>query len=1357
MNIEKNFYAPSASGLGATRRAAVLLLVMLFTTATAWAIKTETPVSYTIQRVNTTFSIKLAGSSVTDSWITTTPNWAENDSHELANGMTVKPSETVAWSQISLHTWSSTTFTFTAPSNIAITGVTFKNSNADVSVSSHSEPGPTYTVTLAESTYFNSFVVTYAYISGKCGSNATWTLSKQNGQYTALTIGGSGAMNNYGYTTVDGLWRTNAPWDWQDLKSVTIGNNITSVGDYAFIGCQQLSSLTIGTGVQTIGTNAFDHCDALTQVTLPASVSSIGTSGFRNCVGLTRVNIQRTDGLVTLGSTCFYGCDALQYIVAPTLALALQYKTVSNWSSYAAKMSAELGGYAFYATNEGGTAAYAITCETDLRNLASIINDKSEGFINGKNFRQTASIALGNTEFMPIGYNDYHYFSGTYDGGGYTISGLNTGESHNCHYWGFFGYVKNGTVKNVRLLSPSVSPKLYEAALGVGALIGLTDNATVQNCVIISPSIGLYNYSVNCFVGSIIGKNNSSLLKNLYYYGSNHNIAVGRNDDVYSTNVVRARKVTIGSGISSITPTATDMENGFVYNNDSYYRDGLELTLASNLSATDKTKIVYKANSVVLNGNTYTVNGRDGDVTLTAKLGYNPELTVTDITGTTAHATWTECPGVASYTLQLASDDKFIPGSDDARIFSNDASDPTNVPDGWTYNIHNTSGTYLQLMSGNYVITEAFDAPAYTELLLTFYMRTYGGTQHPSVTVEYSTDDGTTWSNPQTFSAYGNWMVKKTCSFIFRFEASSVRFRIASTSTSSSVGVGINNIVLTRDEDSLEGSIISSTTVSSTSYEFTGLAPFTTYYIRVKGNDGWSVKQFTTVPWSGDGTKSSPYIIESASQLDLLAHSVNGTHGVPLQYGGYKGVYFKLGNDINYHHTSDWNAFASQENNYEAIGNSGNDGNTYFSGHFDGNNKTISGIRIYKGGTGYADMNQGIFGQIEDADIHDLTLADARITGDDDIGGIVGNNSSGTVSGCHVADDVAVCAVNSNSLYHGGIVGDNYHGTIENCTSAATLTIPSDATNCKSYGGIAGVNAGTLRDNLVIGATVPAAADNYYGAIAGGANAVEGIIQRNYYTACNVAGTPNATGVGCKNADVTTNDGAVPALRDGADNTDAISLFAALPATLDLGWGAGKYPMQIAGRTLQTGSWNTFAVPFNAAIPDGWTVKELTNATDDGSTLTLTFSDAASIVAGKPYLVQVASAVENPTFNNVTVSSTPVPTVFGGVISFVPTFGLTALPEGKDKILFLATGNTLKHPSAEGQNLKGFRAYFQLLNTSQARAFILDLGDNVTSIHHAECNMHNYDNGATYNLSGQKVSDDYKGIVIKNGKKITRN
>ena len=284
----------------------------------------------------------------------------------------------------------------------------------------------------------------------------------------------------------------------------------------------------------------------------------------------------------------------------------------------------------------------------------------------------------------------------------------------------------------------------------------------------------------------------------------------------------------------------------------------------------------------------------------------------------------------------------------------------------------------------------------------------------------------------------------------------------------------------------------------------------------------------SVIDWAteSDGDADHPYMIYNKDQLDLLAYRVNGTHGETRQIDGYSGKYFKLGNDINYSHTSDWNNFTSDENNFEAIGGNFDSYNSHFRGHFDGNNKTISGIRIYKDGNGYADNYQGIFGRTANgADIHDLTLADARITGHDDIGGIVGiNGYNSTVNRCHVAANVAICAVQPNVSSHGGIVGYSDRGTIENCISAATLTVV-DADNSNYYGGIVGTNRqySTLHDNLVIGATVPAVKANNYGAITGYND--RSTLQRNYYTACKVADVENATGVGSCNADVT--DGAV--------------------------------------------------------------------------------------------------------------------------------------------------------------------------------------------------------------------------------------
>ena len=485
--------------------------------------------------------------------------------------MTIEPSQNVYYTANSIRTYDlgPTTFTFKAPNSIAITNVVFMNGFSSVSAT-YSGNETEYKVTLDRSTTFSGFNVTYGYISGSCGSNATWSLGKQNGQYTKLTISGSGATDTYSTTTVGGIARTTAPWGY-DLTSVTIGSSITSIGNNAFSGC----------------------------------------------TGLQHLNIQRTDGLVTLGSNGLSGCDALQYIVAPTPALAVQYKTASNWNTYEGKMSAEFGDYVFYATNEGGTPAYAITNESDLRHLASAINNGNEGIANGKTFRQTKTITLSSTNFDRIGYNDYHYFTGTYDGGSdYTISDLNVGNVSGGKYFGLFGYVKNGTVKNVRLVNSTVSATGLGACLG--SLIGKTYNAAVRNCVVFDPhyvTSGAHN-------GAIIGSNSSSTLENLYFYDGDLNNAIGNGGS--GTNVGRVRKVILGSGIGSVTPainpTSTILDNGFVYDNKTYYREGLELTLASNLSATGN-HVVYKADNNTLTGNTYTVSGTD--VTLTALLEYN--------------------------------------------------------------------------------------------------------------------------------------------------------------------------------------------------------------------------------------------------------------------------------------------------------------------------------------------------------------------------------------------------------------------------------------------------------------------------------------------------------------------------------------------------------------------------------------------------------------------------------------------------------------------------------------------------------------------------------------------------------------
>ena len=214
-------------------------------------------------------------------------------------------------------------------------------------------------------------------------------------------------------------------------------------------------------------------------------------------------------------------------------------------------------------------------------------------------------------------------------------------------------------------------------------------------------------------------------------------------------------------------------------------------------------------------------------------------------------------------------------------------------------------------------------------------------------------------------------------------------------------------------------------------------------------------------------------------------------------------------------------------------------------------------------------------------------------------------------------------------------------------------------------------------------------------------------------------------------------------LDETTDNTDVL-------AEAD-----GKWFDVTLTRTLQTGGWNTFAAPFSTDILIGWTVKELVSSTLADGTLTLNFSDATSIEAGKPYLVKVDAIAENPKFMDVKVSKDIVPTETTAV-DFVPTLGKTEVTGDTKEILFLATGNTLLYPETLPADMKGFRAYFKLKGEAAGvKSFQLNLGDGestgIVSIDNGQLIMDN----DVYDLSGRLVNGaTKKGLYIVNGKKV---
>ena len=68
-----------------------------------------------------------------------------------------------------------------------------------------------------------------------------------------------------------------------EIKSVVVGSQVSSIGDSAFSGCASLSTVNITGEISTIGEKAFKGCRTLTSINLPNSISKIEGEAFSGC------------------------------------------------------------------------------------------------------------------------------------------------------------------------------------------------------------------------------------------------------------------------------------------------------------------------------------------------------------------------------------------------------------------------------------------------------------------------------------------------------------------------------------------------------------------------------------------------------------------------------------------------------------------------------------------------------------------------------------------------------------------------------------------------------------------------------------------------------------------------------------------------------------------------------------------------------------------------------------------------------------------------------------------------------------------------------------------------------------------
>lgn len=127
-----------------------------------------------------------------------------------------------------------------------------------------------------------------------------------------------------------------------------IPDSVTSIGDYAFRGCNNLALTELPSGVTSIGLDAFRNCTSLALTGLPSGVTSIGENAFYGCENLALTELP--SGMTSIGSNTFYGCEKLALTELPSGVTSIgsnAFRNCSGLRQLDAQNVATIGTYVF--------------------------------------------------------------------------------------------------------------------------------------------------------------------------------------------------------------------------------------------------------------------------------------------------------------------------------------------------------------------------------------------------------------------------------------------------------------------------------------------------------------------------------------------------------------------------------------------------------------------------------------------------------------------------------------------------------------------------------------------------------------------------------------------------------------------------------------------------------------------------------------------------------------------------------------------------------------------------------------------------------------------------------------------------
>ena len=671
---------------------------------------------------------------------------------------------------------------------------------------------------------------------------------------------------------------------------------------------------------------------------------------------------------------------------------------------------------------------YKISTAEDLAGLSYLVYSEQgpheeKYYFSGVYFQLTANLDMSNYYWQPIGtendrlnYLAERFFAGNFDGGNHTISNIITPDGNITAYscQGLFGWVEaNGydvAIKNVNIANSTIYGNWHVGAVVGRAVANNGGNLTIENCHSSSTTVigrganvgGIVGYLLNCSDDLSINIENCTTSGSSSVSGTSNYTGglIGRANGGGVVNISGSRNISSVSGVSFVGGLVgacmIDTELTAVLNiDDSYNSSSVSGTTEYTgglvgYSNAQTTTITKSYNTGSISGMHY-VGGLAGEIhnetsgSAIVKNCYN--------TGT-VNATGNNVGGIVGRVYLTESSFEISNCYNNAAISSpvTDANvTNTNIRIGGIIGESYSSGS-----GSNVSVKNSFSTGAITGRSMIGGVTgvNIGSGTHNISNTYYSGNNGTLGSDgsylsdlttlagtESFFSPFSrNWQTGEDVAWDFF--------------TVWKIDANLNNGYPTFREES-------------------EIVEFWTDHVTVTSYGG------------GNGTQSSPYKIQSAQQLALLAKNVNSGNS-------YSGKYFIQTADINLSGYL-WDPIGRDYDRYGA------ESLNRFAGNYDGAGFKVTGIS-----TSNLLSYQGFFGSATGS-ITRVNISDSNINGYYCVGGVVGM-APGVISITECKNSATIFGA-ANDSYVGGVVGyaDAY-------SSSSIITI----TNCYNTGSIGG-------------------------------------------------------------------------------------------------------------------------------------------------------------------------------------------------------------------------------------------------------------------------------------------------------------